>query len=59
MQVLLAEARATYGGKPHDADDTWWIPAAAGGTAPTLEEAEANDAKERSERAARRAARPD
>ncbi|MDP9181426.1 MAG: 1-acyl-sn-glycerol-3-phosphate acyltransferase [Actinomycetota bacterium] len=59
MQVLLGEARATYGGKPRDADDTWWIPAAAGGTAPTLEQAEANDAKERSERASRRASRPD
>jgi 1-acyl-sn-glycerol-3-phosphate acyltransferase len=57
MQKLLDEARSTYGGQPRDADDTWWIPAAAGGTAPTLEEAEANDAKEREERAARRAAR--
>lgn len=59
MQLLLAEARATYGGKPRGADDTWWIPAATGGTAPTLEEAEAADAKEREERAARRAARRD
>jgi 1-acyl-sn-glycerol-3-phosphate acyltransferase len=59
MQVLLAEARATYGGKPRGAEDTWWIPAAAGGTAPTLEEAEAADAREREARAARRASRPD
>jgi 1-acyl-sn-glycerol-3-phosphate acyltransferase len=59
MQKLLDEARSTYGGKPRDAEDTWWIPAAAGGTAPTLEQAEAADAKEREERAARRAARSD
>ena len=57
MQKLLDEARSTYGGTPRDADDTWWIPAASGGTAPTLEQAEAADAKEREERAARRAAR--
>jgi 1-acyl-sn-glycerol-3-phosphate acyltransferase len=57
MQKLLDEARSTYGGSPRDADDTWWLPAAAGGTAPTLEQAEAADVKEREERAARRAAR--
>jgi 1-acyl-sn-glycerol-3-phosphate acyltransferase len=57
MQRLLAEARATYGGLARGSDDTWWVPAAAGGTAPTLEEAEQADAKEREQRAARRAAR--
>ena len=57
MQVLLEEARATYGGTPRGEDETWWIPASMGGTAPTLEQAEANDLKERQERAARRAAR--
>jgi len=57
MQALLTEARATYGGEPRGPENTWWIPAAAGGTAPTLEQAEAADAKERSDRAARRAAR--
>ncbi|MFN2523619.1 MAG: lysophospholipid acyltransferase family protein, partial [Mycobacteriales bacterium] len=41
MQLLLEEARATYKGTPHGPDDTWWVPASAGGTAPTLEEAEA------------------
>ena len=55
MQALLEVARTTYGDKPRSEDDTWWIPAAAGGTAPTLAEAEAKDAKEREERAARRA----
>jgi 1-acyl-sn-glycerol-3-phosphate acyltransferase len=57
MQALLDEARATYKGTPYDEADTWWIPASAGGTAPTLEEAEEKDAAERAERAARRAAR--
>jgi 1-acyl-sn-glycerol-3-phosphate acyltransferase len=57
MQVLLEQARATYGGASRGSDDTWWVPASMGGTAPTLEQAEAADAKEREERAARRAAR--
>ena len=57
MQVLLEEARATYGGKPAGEDDTWWVPASLGGTAPTLEQAEADAVREREERAARRAAR--
>jgi 1-acyl-sn-glycerol-3-phosphate acyltransferase len=57
MQKLLDEARSTYGGEQRGPDDTWWLPASLGGTAPTLEEAEANDAKEREARAARRAAR--
>lgn len=56
MQALLDEARATYAGRPRDADDTWWIPAAQGGTAPTLAEAEEADRRERAERAARRRA---
>jgi 1-acyl-sn-glycerol-3-phosphate acyltransferase len=59
MQVLLDEARATYQGAPRDADDTWWVPAALGGTAPTLEAAEAADAQVRADRATKRAARPD
>jgi 1-acyl-sn-glycerol-3-phosphate acyltransferase len=57
MQVLLDEARATYQGAPRDAEDTWWVPAAVGGTAPTLEAAEAKDAQVRADRAAKRAAR--
>jgi 1-acyl-sn-glycerol-3-phosphate acyltransferase len=56
MQVLLDEARATYQGGPRTPEDTWWIPAGMGGTAPTLEEA-AQLARDRdSARAARRAA---
>jgi 1-acyl-sn-glycerol-3-phosphate acyltransferase len=57
MQALLEHARATYAGSPRTPDDTWWIPADAGGTAPTREEAAARDAAERAEKAARRAAR--
>jgi 1-acyl-sn-glycerol-3-phosphate acyltransferase len=57
MQALLEEARATYQGTPYDADDTWWVPASMGGTAPTLEEAEARDAIVREKRKADRAAR--
>ncbi len=41
MQLLLDDARTTYAGRPRGADDTWWIPRALGGTAPTLEEAAA------------------
>ncbi len=57
MSELLDHARATYTGGPRTPDDTWWIPAAEGGTAPTLEEASARDAQERADKAARRAAR--
>jgi 1-acyl-sn-glycerol-3-phosphate acyltransferase len=57
MQVLLDQAQATHKGVQRGADDTWWIPASQGGTAPTLEVAEAADAQVRADRAAKRAAR--
>jgi 1-acyl-sn-glycerol-3-phosphate acyltransferase len=57
MQVLLEKARETYRGTPRDESDTWWIPAAQGGTAPTLEDAEAADAAVQADRAAKRQAR--
>ncbi len=41
MQALLDHARATYAGGPRDPDDTWWLPASMGGTAPTVEQAAA------------------
>jgi 1-acyl-sn-glycerol-3-phosphate acyltransferase len=56
MQTLLEHAREAYPGTPRSADDTWWIPAASGGTAPTLEQASARDAEDVAARAARRAA---
>ena len=55
MQVLLDEARATYKGEARGPDDTWWVPAALGGTAPTLADAEAKDAQVKADRAAKRA----
>ncbi|HVM26314.1 MAG TPA: lysophospholipid acyltransferase family protein [Mycobacteriales bacterium] len=57
MQALLEEARASYPGGPRTPADTWWVPAAQGGTAPTLEQAAAADAEEQAVRAARRAER--
>ncbi|MCY7365559.1 MAG: 1-acyl-sn-glycerol-3-phosphate acyltransferase [Frankiaceae bacterium] len=56
MQLLLDEARATYPGGPRTPEDTWWIPARMGGTAPTLEQASARQADADAARAARRAA---
>ena len=57
MSLLLDEVRASYAGSPGGPDDTWWLPASLGGTAPTLEQAEAEDAQVRADRAARRAAK--
>ena len=57
MQGLLDQAQASYAGRPRDPEDTWWIPARLGGTAPTLEQARALVAAQDAERAARRAAR--
>jgi 1-acyl-sn-glycerol-3-phosphate acyltransferase len=54
MQGLLETARSTYQQQPEGEDDRWWLPASMGGTAPTLEAAEAADAEERERRAARR-----
>jgi 1-acyl-sn-glycerol-3-phosphate acyltransferase len=54
MQDLLDHARSTYRGAPRTPEDTWWIPASAGGTAPTLEQASARDEESRAARAARR-----
>jgi 1-acyl-sn-glycerol-3-phosphate acyltransferase len=53
MQALLDEARRTYADRAEDG--AWWMPAALGGGAPTLADAEAADAEERAARAARRA----
>lgn len=39
MTDLLVEVQQSYPGKPKGADDTWWLPAHLGGTAPTPEEA--------------------
>lgn len=56
MGALLAEARATYQGRPYDDEDTWWIPTSMGGTAPTPAQAAARDRADRERKAAKRAA---
>jgi 1-acyl-sn-glycerol-3-phosphate acyltransferase len=56
MQSLLAASIAAY---PQREEGAWWLPASAGGSAPTLEQAAALDASERRDRAQRRAARGD
>jgi 1-acyl-sn-glycerol-3-phosphate acyltransferase len=55
MDALLQHARATYKGKPYDGDDTWWVPASMGGTAPTLAAAADRDAADKERKAAKRA----
>jgi 1-acyl-sn-glycerol-3-phosphate acyltransferase len=41
VQELLEEAQQAYSGRPGGPDDTWWLPAHLGGTAPTPQEAAA------------------
>ena len=55
MAVLLEEAISTYAGEPRNPEDTWWIPARLGGTAPTLEQAAVRAAEVQAKRIARRA----
>ena len=57
MTELLDRAQTTYPDSPSGPDDAWWQPAHLGGTAPTLEVAEAEDEKEAADKAARRAAK--
>ncbi|MEZ5093566.1 lysophospholipid acyltransferase family protein [Nocardioides sp.] len=56
MSALLGEAIAAHPAAEQP-PGSWWLPASAGGSAPTLEEAERLDAEERRARAARRAAK--
>ena len=44
MDELLVEAWRTYPDHPRDDADRWWVPAVAGGTAPTLEVAAEREA---------------
>ena len=41
MDELLDRAQTSYPDKPAGPDDAWWLPAHLGGTAPTLDEAQA------------------
>ncbi|MFF7729034.1 lysophospholipid acyltransferase family protein [Streptomyces sp. NPDC008001] len=43
VQELLEAAQRAYPVRPKDADDTWWVPAHLGGTAPTPAQAAAMD----------------
>ena len=51
MRGMLDEAIERYPQKPSGPDDTWWLPARFGGTAPTLQEATRMDRLEALERA--------
>ena len=44
MEKLLDEAQRSYPDQPAGPDDTWWLPAHLGGTAPTPEAAASDDA---------------
>lgn len=57
MTEMLDRAQREYPGKPSGPEDTWWLPVGLGGTAPTLEAAEAEDEAEILAKAERRAAR--
>ena len=54
MTALLREVQESYPDKPEGPQDSWWLPARLGGTAPTLEQAAALDAAAAA-KAARRA----
>ena len=43
MQGMLDEAQAAYPQRPRSPEDSWWLPARLGGTAPTPEQAAALD----------------
>jgi 1-acyl-sn-glycerol-3-phosphate acyltransferase len=45
VQELLEAAQRAYPVRPKGPDDTWWMPAHLGGTAPTPEEVKAAEAK--------------
>ena len=54
IETLVDNAARTYPQQPAGPSDTWWLPAHLGGTAPTIEEADAMAAEERAARRARR-----
>jgi hypothetical protein len=56
MQGMLEKAIERYPQKPSGPDDSWWLPARFGGTAPTLQEATRMDRVEMLERAKKRQA---
>jgi len=57
MTRLLHEVQDAYPDRPAPGEDAWWLPARLGGSAPTLEEADALDLLAAERRRARKAAR--
>ncbi|MEV6213006.1 lysophospholipid acyltransferase family protein [Kitasatospora sp. NPDC051914] len=57
MTEMLDRAQREYPAKPAGPEDSWWLPAHLGGTAPTPEQAEAADEAEATAKAERRAAK--
>ncbi|HEX2239541.1 MAG TPA: lysophospholipid acyltransferase family protein [Actinomycetota bacterium] len=55
--VLVETAHKNYPQQPASAADGWWLPAHLGGTAPTVEEADALDRRDKARRKAERAAK--
>lgn len=53
LEALLDSVQRDYPDSPSGADDTWWLPQALGGTAPTPAEAAALDAAEAEARRAK------
>jgi 1-acyl-sn-glycerol-3-phosphate acyltransferase len=51
MTAMLHEVQQQYPDRPADPSEAWWLPAAMGGSAPTLDQAVERDAAERDERA--------
>ena len=54
IEELVDRAQRNYPQDPRGTDDTWWVPAHLGGTAPTVEESLAMNAREAEVRRARR-----
>ena len=53
MERMLHEAQETYPDRPRAGEESWWVPARLGGTAPTPDEALALDRDERRRRLAK------
>lgn len=51
MGELLAKVQADYPQRPSGPEESWWLPARLGGTAPTLEQADELDRADRADRA--------
>ncbi|MFE9428125.1 lysophospholipid acyltransferase family protein [Kitasatospora sp. NPDC006697] len=56
MTEMLDRAQREYPARPKGPEDSWWLPAHLGGSAPTPERAEELDEQEAAAKAARRAA---